>query len=214
MKLSHPLEQLRREYQNAQLDLSLMADPFGQLKIWLEQAISAQLPDPSAMVLATANKQAQPSIRVVLLKGIENKQLIFFSHYESHKGQDLAENPFVAVDFFWPLLERQIIVQGQVSPIAKEASDRYFHQRPRESQLSAWASKQSQVIDSREYLLEKQQQVTLEFQDKDIPRPRYWGGYAIKPHYFEFWQGRESRLHDRIAYLYREDAWDMKRLAP
>ena len=113
MKLSHPLEQLRREYQNAQLDLSLMADPFGQLKIWIEQAIHAQLPDPTAMVFATANKKAEPSIRVVLLKGIENNQLIFYSHYDSHKGQDMAENPVVAVEFFWPLLERQIIIQGQ-----------------------------------------------------------------------------------------------------
>ena len=155
--ITEQLEHLRREYQQASLDLSLLPNPIEQCKLWLEQAITAQMPDPSAMILATANAKAQPSIRVVLLKGIENNQLIFYSHYDSHKGIEIAQNPAVAVDFFWPLLERQIIIQGQVSRLSAAYSDAYFQQRPRESQLAAHASHQSQVIDSREFLIKQQQ---------------------------------------------------------
>jgi pyridoxamine 5'-phosphate oxidase len=214
MNIIEQLQHLRREYQNAQLDLSLNENPIAQCQLWLEQAIQAQVPDPTAMVLATTNSQAQPSIRVVLLKGIENNQLIFYSHYESHKGLEIAQNPYVAVDFFWPHLERQIIIQGQASRISAAESDAYFQQRPRASQIATYAAHQSQVIDSREFLLEKQDAIALKFKNKPIPRPSHWGGFAIKPHYIEFWQGRESRLHDRIAYSHTPTGWDIKRLAP
>lgn len=214
MNISQQLKDLRREYQNAKLDLSLNKNPIAQCQQWIEEAIKAQMPDATAMVLSTANKKAQPSARVVLLKGIENNQLIFFSHYESHKGHDITENPQVAINFFWPLLERQIIIQGTASPISAENSDAYFKQRPRASQIATYASHQSQAIDSREFLLKKQDEIAAQFKDKPIPRPSNWGGYAISPHYIEFWQGRESRLHDRIAYFKDHDSWTTKRLSP
>ncbi|MFA6037448.1 MAG: pyridoxamine 5'-phosphate oxidase [Legionellales bacterium] len=214
MDLSKQLQDLRREYQQAKLDLSLNKDPIAQCQLWIEQAITAQMPDATAMVLATANKKAEPSVRVVLLKGFEDRQLIFFSHYESHKGHDMTENPQVAVNFFWPQLERQIIIQGTVSLLSAADSDTYFQTRPRASQIATIASHQSQPIDSREFLLKKQDVIAAQFKDKPIPRPENWGGYAISPHYIEFWQGRESRLHDRIAYYKDQNNWTTKRLSP
>jgi pyridoxamine 5'-phosphate oxidase len=208
------LQNLRREYQHALLDLTTNTDPIHQCEIWISEAIQAQMPDPTAMVLATANKKAEPSTRVVLLKGIENNQFIFYSHYQSHKGVEMAENPVVALNFFWPLLERQIIIKGQVAPISPALSDAYFHQRPRASQIATFASHQSQVIDSREDLLNKYDAIAEQFQDKPIPRPENWGGYAVSPTYIEFWQGRESRLHDRIVYTLIESTWHVKRLSP
>lgn len=214
MNMTEQLQDLRREYQHAQLDLSLNQNPIAQTELWIEQAIKAQMPDPTAMVLATANNKAQPSVRVVLLKGIENNQLIFYSHYESHKGQDMAQNPEVAVNFFWPQLERQIIIQGHISRISSAESDAYFEQRPRASQIATYASQQSQIIESREFLLKKQEVISEQFKGKPVPRPVNWGGYAISPYYIEFWQGRESRLHDRIAYIKTANNWTIKRLSP
>ncbi len=208
------LQNLRREYQHAQLDLTTNTDPINQCEIWINEAIEAQMPDPTAMLLATANKKAEPSTRVVLLKGIENSQFIFYSHYQSHKGVEIAENPVVALNFFWPMLERQIMVKGQVAPISPALSDAYFELRPRASQIATYASHQSQIIDSREDLLKHCEKIAAEFQDKPIPRPKNWGGYAVSPTYIEFWQGRESRLHDRIAYTRIENTWNVKRLSP
>lgn len=214
MKITEQLEHIRREYQHAILDLSVAKDPIKQCDLWLEQAIAAQMPDATAMVLATADKNAKPSVRVVLLKGLENGQLIFYSHYDSHKALEMAENPYVAVNFFWPLLERQIIIEGEVNRCAAADSDAYFKQRPRESQLATYASHQSQPIDSREFLLEKQKTLVKQYENKPIPRPDNWGGYAISPTYIEFWQGRASRLHDRIAYRQIKGAWEAQRLSP
>jgi pyridoxamine 5'-phosphate oxidase len=215
MDLTPQLQQLRREYQQAELDgEQLLKDPIAQCELWIDQAIQTQMPDPTAMVLATANHEAQPSTRVVLLKGITDKQLIFYSHYDSHKGLDIDHNPFVAVNFFWPLLERQILIQGDIHRQKSEQSDAYFSQRPRDSQISAWASKQSQVIPSRAALAQQYQTYEKQFANQVIPRPENWGGYAITPFYIEFWQGREQRLHDRIAYELIGDFWQISRLSP
>ncbi|MGA2655555.1 MAG: pyridoxamine 5'-phosphate oxidase [Gammaproteobacteria bacterium] len=208
------LQNLRREYQHINLDITPHQDPIKFCEIWLKQAIDAQMPDATAMVLATANKNAEPSARVVLLKGIENQQFIFYSHYKSHKGEEIAENPVVALHFFWPLLERQILIKGHITPIEPSESDAYFGMRPRASQIATIASHQSQVIDSREDLIKNYERVAAEFADKPIPRPKDWGGYAVTPTYIEFWQGRESRLHDRIAYSLNKGNWLQKRLSP
>lgn len=208
------LQNTRREYQHAKLDITPLQDPIKLCEIWLEQAMHAQMPDATAMVLATANKNAEPSARIVLLKGIENNEFIFFSHYESHKGEDIAQNPKVALHFFWPLLERQIMIKGSITRIDPALSDAYFAQRPRASQIATLASHQSQVIDSREDLLKNYQAIEQQYIDKPIPRPQNWGGYAVKPTYIEFWQGRESRLHDRIAYTLENGIFNQKRLSP
>ncbi len=213
--INKQLEQLRREYQHAVLDLSVSEDPILQCKLWIEQAIEAQVPDPTAMVLASANLKAEPSIRVVLLKGIEDGKLIFFTHYDSAKGIEIAQNPVVAVDFFWPLLERQIIIKGRITRTSGESSDAYFDQRPRESQMAAKASHQSQPIDSREFLIKQYEAIETQFKGKPISRPENWGGFAITPHYIEFWQGRKNRLHDRMAYSHHaENGWKIDRLSP
>lgn len=212
--MNEALKKLRREYQYTTLNLSETENPIVHCQLWLEQAIETQVPDPTAFVLATANTGAKPSVRVVLLKGIENQKLIFYSHYDSHKGIEMAQNPQVAVDFFWPLLERQIIIQGTVSRISSAESDTYFELRPRESQLAASISHQSQPIDSREVLIHEYEVLAAQLQGKPVKRPENWGGYAISADYFEFWQGRENRLHDRIAYTLTPTGWNVKRLSP
>ncbi len=215
MDLTLQLQQLRREYQITELDPSLLdKDPIKQCEIWITQAIKTQVPDPTAMVLATVDAQQQPSTRVVLLKGIENQAFIFYSHYDSRKASDMAQNPKVGLEFFWPLLERQIIIQGQANKLNPADSDAYFSTRPRESQISAWASLQSQMIPSRDALVARQQDYSEQFAGISVPRPPNWGGYAVKPHYIEFWQGREMRLHDRIAYELHDNIWKINRLAP
>lgn len=214
MNMNEQLQNLRREYQQVSLDLTTNADPIDQCQIWLDEAIKAQMPDATAMVLSTANKQGQPSARVVLLKGIDDQQFIFYSHYQSHKALDMAENPQVALNFFWPLLERQIIIRGIVAPIAAAQSDAYFASRPRGSQIATYASHQSQAIDSREDLLKLYTVIDQQFAHQAIPRPQNWGGYGVKPTYIEFWQGRENRLHDRIAYSQHHNIWSITRLSP
>lgn len=213
--LTLQLEQLRREYQNATLDLdSIGTDPIARCEDWIAQAIKTEMPDPTAMTLATVNQNAEPSIRIVLLKGIVDKQFIFYTDYLSRKGLEMEHNPMVAIHFFWPLLERQIIIQGEVYKLPDNASDAYFQERPRESQISAWASAQSHVIVSREALLEKYQNFATQFGQNPIPRPEHWGGYAVSPHYIEFWQGRPQRLHDRIAFELSAEHWQKHRLSP
>ncbi|HLF67481.1 MAG TPA: pyridoxamine 5'-phosphate oxidase [Gammaproteobacteria bacterium] len=215
MDISLQLQQLRREYQSTALDSKVMEkDPIKQCEMWLAQAIAAQLPDPTAMVLATVNAEGRPHTRVVLLKGISQQQFMFFTHYTSHKAHDIAQNPHVSLHFFWPLLERQMIIAGQAQRLGAADSDAYFNTRPRESQISTWASEQSQIIPSRAALLARQDAYREQFAGKEVPRPEDWGGYGVKPYAIEFWQGREQRLHDRLAYTLIDNVWEINRLAP
>ncbi len=189
-------------------------DPFRQFDKWLDQAIKAEVPDPNAMVLATASAHAVPSARVVLLKGVEKGGFTFFTNYRSRKAHDLAENPVAELLFFWSELARQVRIAGRVARVSEEESDAYWRLRPRGSQLTAWASPQSEVVPGREVLERRLQELEKQFAGKEIPRPPFWGGYRVFPHTFEFWQGRPNRFHDRIRYRREQEHWIIERLAP
>ena len=183
--------------------------------MWLEEAIQAEVAEPTAMVLSTVNAKGRPSARVVLLKDVSEQGLSFYTNYNSRKGRELDENPFAAVTIFWPALERQVRIEGKVVKLPPEASDTYFHSRPKGSQIGAWASPQSQEIESREALEEEDRKHTEQFKSAEvIPRPPHWGGYQLQPDRIEFWQGRPNRLHDRIVYEQQLNNWQIKRLAP
>jgi len=206
---------LRREYAREELTRrSVQDDPFEQFSMWFDEAMGADLPDPSAMTLATANADGHPSARVVLLKGLTSEGLVFYTNYGSAKAHDLAANPRASLLFFWPELERQVRIAGVVSKVSAAESDEYFQSRPFESRVGAIASAQSSVLTSRDELEERYQRLLQEFEGKDVPRPDTWGGYVLKPHTFEFWQGRPSRLHDRIRYRKDGDFWHVDRLSP
>lgn len=194
-------------------------EPLRQLRAWLDEAIEVRAEEPTAMVLATVDPDGQPSARVVLLKGLEQEApggLVFFTNYESRKGHALAAQPRAAITFFWPALERQVRVEGTIEPVPAEVSEAYFQSRPRPSQLGAWASPQSQPVPDRAALESREAEMAARFAgQKVLPRPPHWGGYVLRPHYVEFWQGRPSRLHDRLAYERRPDGtWHRQRLAP
>jgi pyridoxamine 5'-phosphate oxidase len=207
---------LRRDYTLKGLsEADMAADPFQQFQTWFEQAIAADLPEPNAMTLATATPDGVPSARVVLLKGFDQRGFVFYTNYHSRKGQELARNSKAALVFWWAELERQVRIQGEVQQIAAAESDAYFHSRPIESQLGAWASNQSQVIGDRHVLEQKLEALQIQYQDQEIPRPPHWGGYRLTPDNIEFWQGRSSRLHDRLLYKRAdENQWDIVRLSP
>jgi len=209
------LRDLRTNYQKAELtEESILFDPFKQLNLWLEEAISENESEPTAMVLSTIDLKGNPDSRVVLLKELNSEGLIFFSNYNSKKGQQIASNPNVAVSFLWAKSERQVRVKGTVSKISEEISEEYFKSRPIDSQLGAWASPQSQVIETRRILDENFSHYQRYFQEHEIKKPPHWGGYLICPEYFEFWQGRPNRLHDRLEYILDENEWIIHRLAP
>jgi pyridoxamine 5'-phosphate oxidase len=209
------LSELRVEYQQQTLlESDVDPDPVRQLILWLNQAIAANVNEPTAMVLATSTSEGQPSARVVLCKGIKNGKIIFFTNYQSSKGKLLAENPRAALVFFWPELERQVRVEGEITQIAEADSDAYFTSRPFRSKLGASVSQQSEVIPSREILETQLAELEKKYADGNVPRPLHWGGYALMPNRFEFWQGRRSRLHDRIEYVRSGDKWKIQRLAP
>jgi pyridoxamine 5'-phosphate oxidase len=192
----------------------LHPNPIHQFALWFEQALSANLPEPNAMTLATASRDGTPTARIVLLKAYDARGFRFFTNYESHKGRELADNPRAALVLFWPTLERQIRITGDVSKTSREESEEYFHSRPLGSQLGAWASLQSQVLQSREEL-ERQVEALAQRYGDTVPLPPHWGGYCVAPQAIEFWQGRPSRLHDRIRYTrVGEDAWKIERLSP
>jgi pyridoxamine 5'-phosphate oxidase len=207
--------QLRKEYSHKPLEINdLSSNPFIQFHHWFQQAIEAQVLEPNAMILATASLQARPSCRTVLLKKMDEKRFVFFTNYESRKGRELQANPFASCTFFWKELERQVILEGVIERLSGEESESYFSQRPRESQLGAWASHQGQTLSSRQELETVYKEVKIRFEGKTIPLPPYWGGFALFPDRFEFWQGRPSRLHDRFQYLLRNHTWKIDRLAP
>ncbi|MEZ6141789.1 MAG: pyridoxamine 5'-phosphate oxidase [Zavarzinella sp.] len=206
---------IRKEYTQQELtEDSVLESPFAQFDQWFNQSLAANVPEPNAMTLATVNESGQPSARIVLLKGYDVRGLKFFTNYLSRKGLELAGNPHAALVFFWPELERQVRIEGTVVKVSEEESDEYYHSRPRNSRLGAWASQQSEVLTTREELAARQEEFDRRYAGQEIPRPPHWGGYILQPVMFEFWQGRPSRLHDRIVYQWQAGSWHRLRLSP
>jgi len=206
---------IRKDYKQHSLNESdVAADPFVQFEHWWQEAVKSEIDEVNAMTLATATQSGTPSARIVLLKGYDPQGFVFFTNYNSHKGQELADNPQAALVFFWKELERQIRIEGTVEKISAAESDEYFHSRPEGSRIGAWASPQSTVITDRNVIEANVTKFTSEFSGQIIPRPEHWGGYRVKPVVIEFWQGRSSRLHDRFKYTKTEQGWKVERLAP
>lgn len=206
----------RKEYMQRGLHESEVdADPFHQFQVWFDDARAASPLEPNAMGLATVSADGRPSVRMVLLKGVDERGFVFYTNYESRKGRELAETPWAALTFFWPEMERQIRIEGSVERVSVEESDAYFHSRPVGSQLSASASHQSEVIAGREVLEERVAELSARYADQEIPRPDNWGGFRVIPDFIEFWQGRPNRLHDRLRYrLLASGGWQIERLSP
>jgi pyridoxamine 5'-phosphate oxidase len=205
---------LRKSYERAELDESAShPDPLAQFGQWLQEAIAAELPEPNAMTLATVDASLRPSTRVVLIKGLDEHGIVWYTNHDSRKGQDLAGNPYAALQFHWVELERVVRIEGRVEKVSAEQSDAYYASRPLDSRLGAWASPQSQVIAGRSVLVANAAQYAARFALAP-PRPPHWGGYRLQPDRWEFWQGRKSRLHDRLRYRLEGSVWVRERLAP
>lgn len=190
-------------------------NPFIQFKHWYDQALDdPDIVEPTAMTVATVTTEGKPTARVILLKHFDEHGFAFFTNYHSRKGEEISKTPWVCLNFWWGKLAKQIRIEGSIEKSTPEASDEYFQSRPRGSQLGAWASDQSQVITDRQALEEKLQHVTQQYGDQTVPCPPHWGGYLVKPNLFEFWQGRENRLHDRLRYQLQNDQWHIDRLSP
>ena len=207
----------RKSYERDALDEhGIASDPFHQFTTWYDEAVAAGLPEPEAMTLSTANSEGRPSARIVLLRGYDERGFCFFSNYASQKGQELAANPYAAVTFHWVELERQVRIAGRVEKVSASESDAYFQSRPSQSRIGAWSSPQSEVIASRDTLEKFVKEYQERYSDESaIPRPEHWGGYRVIPDRIEFWQGRPSRLHDRLRFSRIEQgSWTLERLAP
>lgn len=208
--------QERREYEYTELTRdSLHGNPFEQFNAWMDEAMRAHIMDPTAMSVATVDSQGQPHSRIVLLKEIDETGYVFYSHYDSHKGVEISHNPLAALLFFWPQMDRQIRIEGRLEKVSRQQSEDYFHSRPRDSQIAAASSNQSQAVTGRKTLEQNFALKGEEYQHTDIPCPEHWGGYRLIPTQFEFWQGRANRLHDRFIYFIDgHQHWDIERLSP
>lgn len=213
--MSNPLDQLRDNHSDFSKNQEsfLFTDPFVAFESWFNVAVSSGEQEANAMVISTVNEYMKPSARVVYLKGLLDQQFVFYTNYLSHKGKDLNQNPNASLLFFWPGLERQIRIEGTVNKISETESDAYFASRPRESQLGAWASHQSEPLDAMDEITQRYRILDEQFQG-DIPRPPHWGGMALRPAYLEFWQGKPSRLHERVCFTLNDDEWQISRLNP
>lgn len=216
------LADLRRNYTQAGLlETDLVAHPIEQFKLWFEQAVAANLVEPNAMTIATVTSEGKPSARIVLLKQFDDRGFVFYTNYNSQKGQELQACPYAALVFLWGDLERQVRIEGKIELVAESEATDYFHSRPASSQLGAWASDQSKIVEDRSVLETRLQQLETEYRDptgqrsyRSIPKPPHWGGVRVIPQEIEFWQGRPSRLHDRLRYQLIADRWQIDRLAP
>jgi len=209
------LSEIRKEYTLKSLDeTDVLSNPYEQFNLWMNEAIKADVPEPTAMSVATIGPNNMPSSRMVLLKELKEEGFVFYSNYNSRKGQHLDRHPFGSLLFFWPELERQIRVEGRIERASKEISDEYYLSRPGKSRIGAWASPQSEEIPDREWLEQKHAEYEMQFVGQIPKRPDHWGGYIVTPYTFEFWQGRPQRLHDRIEYYLDDQEWKIRRLAP
>ncbi len=210
------LADLRKDYSLAGLaEKDLARDPFRQFEKWFQEAEAAKIPEPNAMTLATATREGRPSARTVLLKGLDGRGFVFYSNYESRKGRELEANPHVTLVFPWIAIERQVLIEGMATKVAREESEAYFHSRPRASQLGAWVAQQSAVIAGRAVLEDTLKALEKKYAGLEVPLPANWGGWRVAPETVEFWQGRRSRLHDRLRFRREKDGgWSVERLAP
>lgn len=209
------LSQFREEYRRGELiESEVKSNPLQQFEVWIQDAINNLVSEPNAMSVATATPEGKPSIRVVLLKELTERGFVFFTNYNSRKGKEIYENPHAAIVFDWHTMERQVRIEGIIAKISEIDSDTYFNSRPEGSKIGAWVSPQSQVVKNRQELDELQIKTEQQFEGKNIPRPPHWGGYILVPTKIEFWQGRPSRLHDRILYKLEGNKWIIERLAP
>ncbi|HKK24014.1 MAG TPA: pyridoxamine 5'-phosphate oxidase [Gracilimonas sp.] len=209
------LQKLREDYSKHSLDESdVNSDPVEQFESWMKEAIDAEVPEPNAMTLSTVDANNKPHSRVVLLKGIEEGDFVFYTNWQSEKGSELEQNPNAALCFLWLELERQVRIEGVAEKLSQEESEEYFKKRPYKSQIGALASNQSSVVPNREFLEKRFEELEEKYNEGDVPKPESWGGYRIRPEVLEFWQGRRSRLHDRIKYEKVGNKWDIKRLSP
>jgi pyridoxamine 5'-phosphate oxidase len=207
---------IRKDYSKSTLDIDTISkDPISQFEKWLKEALDSGIPEPNALTLSTVSEDGRPSGRIVLLKGVEKGKFVFYSNYQSQKGKELEKNPACGLTFFWAELERQVRIEGIATRADSASSEKYFQSRPRESQIGAWASPQSAIISNREILDERVKNIQKKFEGQDkLPKPNQWGGFEVEPLKIEFWQGRPSRLHDRILFTKVDNAWQIHRLAP
>jgi len=209
------LQKLRENYSKHSLDESdVNSDPIIQFESWMKEAMNAEVPEPNAMTLSTVDANNKPHSRVVLLKGIEEGDFVFYTNWQSEKGSEIEQNPNTALCFLWLELERQVRIEGIAEKLSQEESEEYFKKRPYKSQIGALASNQSSVVPNREFLEKRFEELEEKYTEGDVPKPESWGGYRVKPEVLEFWQGRRSRLHDRIKYEKVGNKWDIKRLSP
>jgi len=212
---SKEINKLRLEYSKEILDEKMVnSNPIVQFDLWMKEALNADIPEPHAMNVSTVSKEGKPSSRIVLLRNFSENGFVFYTNYNSKKGSDISENNCAAINFFWPQLERQIRIEGKLQKVDSKISDEYFASRPHDSQLGAWASNQSTILKNRQELEENFAALEKKFAGAKVPRPEHWGGYCLVPSSIEFWQGRPSRIHDRIKFTSVNNEWKIERLSP